>query len=120
MTATVLVTDDSEDVRFLLRLELEAEGWNVAEAADGPQALAFCGQQPPAAIVLDERMPGMRGIEVAEQLRASGFDGVIVLYTAYLDPRLGDRLDRLDAVAVSKTDREGLLTHLREHCAGHA
>jgi two-component system response regulator MtrA len=66
----VLLVDDDEDVRHMTRVSLGFEGFDVAEAADGPAGLAACRADPPAAIVLDVMMPGMDGLEVLRELRA--------------------------------------------------
>lgn len=66
MRARVLIVDDEPDLRFLLRLQLEAAGFEVTEAPEGLTAL----EKAAAAdlIVLDIRMPGMDGIEVMRRL----------------------------------------------------
>jgi CheY-like chemotaxis protein len=85
----VLIVDDEPDVRLLLRLAFQARGWTVDEVAGGEEALSRCRKAPPpAAVVLDHRMPGVSGITVARRLRGEGFGGRIVLHSAYLSPSL--------------------------------
>lgn len=89
MSKLVLVVDDEPDVRLLLRLALEAKGWTVDEVAGGQDALNRCRTGPaPVAVVLDQRMPGLPGLAVARELRGQGFEGRIVLHSAYLSPAL--------------------------------
>ena len=67
---SALVVDDEEDARELLRRMLEAEGWSVATAADGREALSFLEDRTPSLILLDLMMPEMDGFAVVEHLRA--------------------------------------------------
>jgi DNA-binding response OmpR family regulator len=64
----VLVIDDEAPIRLLCRVNLEAEGMDVAEAADGPSGLEKARGEAPDVILLDVMMPGLDGWRVAEQL----------------------------------------------------
>ena len=66
---TCLVVDDSRVIRKVARRILEDLGFEVAEAADGADALAWCAIAMPDAILLDWNMPGMSGLEVLRRLR---------------------------------------------------
>ena len=66
---TCLVVDDSRVVRKVSRRILEEIGFDVAEAADGVEALAWCRAAMPAAILLDWNMPVMDGYEFLGNLR---------------------------------------------------
>jgi two-component system, OmpR family, response regulator ResD len=72
MPPAILIVDDEEDVRKVIRSVLEADGYEVAEAADGPAAItlmhAVGGPRGPNLIVLDVMMPGIDGIEVCRQV----------------------------------------------------
>jgi two-component system, OmpR family, alkaline phosphatase synthesis response regulator PhoP len=65
---TVLVIDDEAPIRLLCRVNLEAEGMEVLEAADGPSGLDVARSSRPDLILLDVMMPGLDGWRVAEQL----------------------------------------------------
>jgi DNA-binding response OmpR family regulator len=65
---SVLVIDDEAPIRLLCRVNLEAEGMKVAEAADGPSGLEKARANRPDVILLDVMMPGLDGWRVAEQL----------------------------------------------------
>ena len=65
----VLVADDKESSRELVRTVLEHAGCIVEEAADGREALTKIKADPPNLVVLDLRMPGLDGFEVMEALR---------------------------------------------------
>ncbi len=66
----VLVVDDEEPVRHLVRDVLELDGYDVDECADGPSALARVAERQPDCLVLDVMMPGLSGIDVLTRLRA--------------------------------------------------
>ena len=65
----ILVVDDEEPVRRLLRDCLELDGYEVREAADAMQAIARIGEDIPDCVLLDVMMPGMSGLELLERLR---------------------------------------------------
>jgi DNA-binding response OmpR family regulator len=64
----VLVIDDEAPIRLLCRVNLEAEGMRVFEAADGATGLELAKAQRPDVVLLDVMMPGLDGWIVAEQL----------------------------------------------------
>jgi two-component system alkaline phosphatase synthesis response regulator PhoP len=64
----VLVIDDEAPIRLLCRVNLEAEGMDVLEAADGPSGLDEARSERPDVVLLDVMMPGLDGWRVAEQL----------------------------------------------------
>ena len=64
----VLVIDDEAPIRLLCRVNLEAAGMEVIEAADGPSGLDEAREQRPDVVLLDVMMPGLDGWRVAEQL----------------------------------------------------
>ena len=64
----VLVIDDEEAIRLLCRVNLEAEGMSVDEAADGHSGLERARTGSPDVILLDVMMPGLDGWQVAEEL----------------------------------------------------
>ncbi|HVC88185.1 MAG TPA: response regulator [Gaiellaceae bacterium] len=68
MATRVLVIDDEFALRLLCRVNLEAEGMEVLEAADGPSGLEQAWSGAPDVILLDVMMPGLDGLQVAEKL----------------------------------------------------
>jgi two-component system response regulator MprA len=70
----VLVVDDEATVRHALERALRLEGYAVATAAGGREALAAVAHRPPAAVVLDVMMPDLDGVTVVRRLRADGVD----------------------------------------------
>lgn len=71
MTPRILVADDDEDVRTVVRLTLERAGVGkvVAEAADGEQAVRLAGERQPDVVLLDVTMPGVDGLAALELIR---------------------------------------------------
>jgi DNA-binding response OmpR family regulator len=68
MPTKVLVIDDEAPIRLLCRVNLEAEGMDVLEAADGPSGLEKARAERPDVVLLDVMMPGLDGWRVAEEL----------------------------------------------------
>jgi len=81
---TILVVDDTEANRDVLARRLGRNGYRVAEAADGPTALAYLEREPADLVLLDVMMPGKSGFEICQAVRADDtLAGVkIVLLTA--------------------------------------
>jgi DNA-binding response OmpR family regulator len=78
--ARVLVVDDERQTARLLEFILSKEGYRVARAADGPQALTAAGDFHPDAVLLDLQLPGLSGLEVLRRLRADPANaGLVVL-----------------------------------------
>jgi DNA-binding response OmpR family regulator len=67
-TPQVLIIDDEAPIRLLCRVNLEAEGMDVLEAADGSTGLELARERTPDVVLLDVMMPGVDGWLVAEQL----------------------------------------------------
>jgi len=90
---TVLVVEDEPDIRELIRLNLEMDGFEVVTAADGEQGLRSVRNQRPDAIILDVMMPGLDGWEVLTRLKAMD-DSLAQVPVVMLTARTGD-LDRI-------------------------
>jgi two-component system, OmpR family, alkaline phosphatase synthesis response regulator PhoP len=81
---SVLIIDDEEDIRSILKYTLEKEGYMVYEASNGKDGLAQANEVKPDVIVLDVMMPDMDGIEVCENIRRNpdNNDVIICMLTA--------------------------------------
>ena len=79
MSYKILIADDEPQIRDLLKLYLENEGYEVSEAEDGAQALRLLRVWKPDLCVLDIMMPGMDGYQVLRQLRQESNIPVIIL-----------------------------------------
>jgi len=82
MKAHILVVDDDPRITDLLRRILAYEGYSVAIAASGSEALNRTLERPPNLVVLDIMLPGITGLEVARRLRAAGDNVPILMLTA--------------------------------------
>jgi two-component system response regulator MprA len=82
MKAHILVVDDDPRITDLLRRILAYEGYSVAIASSGSEALNRTLERPPNLIVLDIMLPGITGLEVARRLRAAGDNVPILMLTA--------------------------------------
>ncbi|MDO5155902.1 MAG: response regulator transcription factor [Eubacteriales bacterium] len=79
MAYTILVADDEAEIRQLLRLYLEKDGYNVIEAEDGECAIRICDRQQVDMVLLDIMMPKMNGYQVIQQLRKENNIPVIMI-----------------------------------------
>jgi adenylate cyclase len=97
----VLVVDDEEHNRMLLRDPLEARGYEIAEAENGAQALQKIAERPPDVILLDLMMPKLDGFEVCRRLRKDTETAhiPILMITA-----LSDRQERLMGIEAGAND----------------
>src|SRR5438552_17718223 len=66
---TILLVEDDEDTRYLMRLELERRGYRSIEAEDGEQAVALAQGEHPDIILMDISLPRMDGLEATKQIR---------------------------------------------------
>jgi CheY-like chemotaxis protein len=67
--AAILVTDDDDEFRHVVRAILEGAGHSVTEASDGAEALRQIERERPDVLIADMHMPGMDGLELARTLR---------------------------------------------------
>ncbi|HEY5481147.1 MAG TPA: adenylate/guanylate cyclase domain-containing protein [Verrucomicrobiae bacterium] len=97
----VLVVDDEEANRMLLRDPLEVHGYEIIEAENGEQALQKVEQQPPDVILLDVMMPRMDGFEVCRRLKKEARTAhiPILIVTA-----LSERMERMMGIAAGASD----------------
>ncbi len=113
--AAILVVDDDAPIRRMLDRTLSAEGYAVATAADGGEALAAVERSTPDLVVLDVGLPGVDGLSVSRRLRAKGLAVPVLLLTAR--DSVPDRVAGLDAGAddylVKPFATEELLARIR-------
>lgn len=99
--ATILVVEDDIALCDLLRSHLEADGYTVLQAFDGPAALAAVEQHHPHLILLDWMLPGMDGLAVCRRLRQNYLTPIIMLTarTEEVDQILGLEVGADDYIA---------------------
>jgi CheY-like chemotaxis protein len=104
----VLIVDDTADVRFMIPLQLRLDGVEFEEAGSGEEALARCAEERFDVVILDYRMPGLSGLDVAEQLRAEGYPAQLIVYSAYVDEQLAHGAGAIAVPVVDKADHHRL------------
>ncbi len=87
----ILVADDEDNIRQLIRIVLTRAGYVVLEATDGVEALSQATSQAPDLILLDVRMPNMDGVEALARLKAdpATADIPVMMVSAYAQQREG-------------------------------
>ena len=119
----ILVIDDEEISRYLLRQLFPSPPYQVIEASSGGEGLRFARDEQPQLILLDLLMPELGGFEVLERLRADPLTAeipVIISTSKSLDDEELERLDRYSAGLLFKsrlTDGSGA-RELRRICLG--
>ncbi len=79
MANTILIADDEAEIRLLLRLYLEKDGYRVIEADNGEDAIRLCEKEDVDMVLLDIMMPKMDGYQVMKRLRAQSNIPIIVI-----------------------------------------
>ncbi|MGH9728738.1 MAG: response regulator [Candidatus Acidiferrales bacterium] len=90
MSQKILIADDNELVRRLLRIMLEGQkGWQIcAEAADGSEAITKAQESKPDAVILDFAMPQVDGLVAAREIARTLPSVPILLFTLYDSPEM--------------------------------
>ncbi|MCB1163239.1 MAG: sigma-54 dependent transcriptional regulator [Candidatus Krumholzibacteriia bacterium] len=96
MNHSILIVDDEQTLRWSLGEALK-DSYRVIEAEDGPGGLQRIAEEEPDLVLLDGRLPGLSGIEVLEQARAAGYDGQVIMMTAYGEAENALRAGQLGA-----------------------
>jgi DNA-binding NarL/FixJ family response regulator len=115
---SALLVDDQADIRLLMQMVVDAANDGlcvVGSAADGAEAIETADRLDPSIVVLDQRMPGLSGVDTAREIRARRPNQRFVLCSAHLD----DEVRRLAAEVgidrcISKDDIFMLPDVLRE------
>ena len=87
MPLSVLIVDDEDDIRFLVRVLLTSAGWDVVDAASGEQALEILDSTAVDLVVLDIRLPGIDGWETLKELQSARGDAMpkVIMFSAHVD-----------------------------------
>lgn len=110
----ILVVDDEENIRLLLREELTDEGYDVETASNAEECLQKCDKESFDLVILDIEMPGKNGIEVAGLLRRQQPGIKIVLLTAYSHYKYDLSSWAADAYVVKSADLTELKRTIEE------
>jgi len=95
-SAKILIVDDEPQIRRVLRTTLTSQGYTVAEARTGDEALEQVRSDRPDLILLDVNMPGISGLETCREIRASSDIPIIMLTVRGTEK---DKVQALDAGA---------------------
>jgi DNA-binding response OmpR family regulator len=96
----ILIVDDEAHIRQMMRLTLEAAGYDVEEASNGEDGLAKFGDgRSSAAVLLDQKMPGLDGLETLRRMKERAPEACVVMVTAFASIELA-----VDAMRLGATD----------------
>lgn len=100
MKQTVLIVEDEQVQREVLREKLTAEGFSVITAPDGEAGLKLALSDHPDLVLLDNRMPNMSGFAMLSRLRTQGAWGehVPVIFFSNVEPGTREEREDLDAI----------------------
>ena len=112
---TVLVVDDEKNIRRMLRLVLEGEGFRVHEAGDGPEMLSTLKSSTVDLVLLDVKLPGMDGLAALEKARAERPDLAVIMISGHASVQDAVKATRLGAEDFFEKplDRERVLLAVR-------
>jgi DNA-binding response OmpR family regulator len=100
MSKRILIIDDEENIRRVTRLTLQGAGYEVGEASDGERGLEAFGEGSSwDAVLLDQRMPGMDGLETLRHINERNASARVIMATAYASIELA-----VDAMKLGATD----------------
>jgi two-component system, cell cycle response regulator DivK len=121
MSKCILVVEDQEDNRQILRDLLGGAGYNLVEAADGEQALAAYAKQRPDLILMDIQLPVMDGYEVTRRIRADPESKAIPIIAVTSYALVGDEAKALaagcNAYVTKPYSPRALLAKIRQYLA---
>ena len=75
----ILVVDDEEKIRAIIRKYGEFDGYDITEAKDGMEAVKLCREQDFDVIILDIMMPGISGLKTCEEIRKTSYVPILFL-----------------------------------------
>ncbi|MEW8958277.1 MAG: response regulator [Moorella sp. (in: firmicutes)] len=93
----MLVVDDQRGVRTLLQLAFQEEGYQVATAVNGRDALRQVERWRPDVVVMDVRMPVMGGLETLPRIKTIAPQTAVIIMSAYVELEAVDEIRRMGA-----------------------
>ncbi len=96
--SSILIVDDEEKIREIIRKYAQYEGYEISEASDGREAVALCRENDYDAIIMDVMMPQMDGFEACEEIRKEKEIPVIMLSAR------GEEYDRIHGFELGVDD----------------
>ncbi|MBT7457125.1 MAG: response regulator, partial [Gemmatimonadetes bacterium] len=116
--AKVLVVDDVEYNRLLVKTYLAGYGFDLIEASSGEDALAMCASDHPDLVLMDLRMEGMSGLEATEAIKADAAlsDIVVIAHTAAAMKEEEDQISQIfDGYLVKPASKTDVVRELMKH-----
>ncbi len=101
---TILFADDSKNIREYCRAALEDDGYRVALACDGLDAIRVFMEEAPELAILDISMPRANGLEALERIRGLAPQVPVILFTAHEEDCLRDQRAALATACVRKNE----------------
>lgn len=93
----LLLIDDEEGARKLLRISLVSDGYSVITAENGRQGIELFEQHRPSIVLIDIRMPGMSGLDVLKMIKETDAETEVIVITAHADMEIAIKSLQLDA-----------------------
>lgn len=122
MSPTILVVDDEPDLRLLVRMTLEGEGYTVEEASTAAEAVERARDVRPALILLDIRLPDSDGFDVLRTLKSTEelSDTPVVMMSAHSSPPTLEKAQVIGShdYVVKPFKQDALLRMVRKHLTG--
>ena len=111
----ILIVDDDERVRFVLSRTLMgvSNGYDIATARNGREALVKAGMMPLDLVITDLRMPDVDGVELTEAIKSSNAEATVIWITAYGCHEFADEATRLSVYdCLEKPLKVGRIRHI--------
>jgi len=100
MPMKLLIADDEPKIRAMLTGCLEQDGLTIVTAASGDEAVKLVAQDPPQLMIVDMKMPGLNGLEVLQQVRATNPQVGVFLLTGYDDDSIEQKARELGVLGI--------------------
>lgn len=111
---TIMVVDDEENIRWLYKEELGEEGYSIATAASGEEALQMITEIKPDLVVMDIKMPGISGVDTLIKIKEIDKNIPVILCSAYGDYKQDFSTWASDAYVVKSASLDELKKAIRE------
>lgn len=114
-TWKIVLIDDEKDIRKVVSIVLEAEGYSVAAAENGEAGIVLCEQTSPQIVITDIRMPGITGLEVLRRVKEKYPEIEVIVVTAFGEMETAVKALQLDAsdFVTKPVDTDSLLIAIK-------
>lgn len=102
VSPALVIVEDQPEIRAILRRTFETRGFAVAGYGDGVEGFRGIVGAKPDAVILDQELPGLSGLEILEAIRKASIEAPVVLLTANVDPDVAARARGFGPIVVSK------------------